>query len=818
MEQSRASRAERRLAEAQDAARLLEEMQTLQDAFNHEEACVLQMKTALIHAQAQRQLTAEVATQIQAAADATAKGNLEQLSWEFGRQQRELQKVMSEDAAVVKMQARTRGNQARKQVAVMKASKKAEIQPTESAEDPIPGATTGPPSSTPPESKKQEKDQKALDSETLELRAKLTTALTDSAQSGALAEGLEKVYGKPSRAVQTLRKEVAVLRNKLSLAEASRAVTPPSTPSRRTPAKKKLQQSPSSVRFAMDDEAAEGAFPPASASGGQDAKVKQSEDRAQIFQEEAANFSKQMEQMRKEQVKMKQELDESKAQVLAQETLRRRDSNRKRDSGVRSEREKTDKAIYLGEISAKESMLEKAQEEIRALQDQKADAEKELQMIRNENSSYSAPELQEQAETRQLQCALNMQEELSTELRRRLWEARDELTAAKSMGWQPEVPVPPKAAETRSSPKAEPQELQALPSAETDLGSVPTVEVTQNEDSAVRQAFRHEQEVAQNLRLELREVETAAVATAEAAEARILQIEAMDRRGRVALHMAETAAEKEVVLKQDAIKAACEAGAVLDQARGAEQRLRHEIYEQSQAAFRESAVCDGLRRALMNSVEQEMAQEALHAARTQPASNPIPERSSDPASKPAQRPGEAPGGSLGGRGAQPSQPSPPRASQLFATKLSNREDLKHDLMSPVDVKSWMEPSMISQPSLLSAAASEAASLRKEAEQLRKEVKHWRASRPARAEPTAPSEAWPASPERVSSTPAPASATSPRAACGALRTDSEQGLNREDSWRRGSEASLAQTQVPSPRSQQLPKLHEQPPPRPPPGRT
>ncbi|CAE7834123.1 unnamed protein product [Symbiodinium microadriaticum] len=500
------------------------------------------------------------------------------------------------------------------------------------------------------------------------------------------------------------------------------------------------------------------------------------------------------------------------------ETLRRRDSNRKRDSGVRSEREKTDKAIYLGEISAKESMLEKAQEEIRALQDQKADAEKELQMIRNENSSYSAPELQEQAETRQLQCALNMQEELSTELRRRLWEARDELTAAKSMGWQPEVPVPPKAAETRSSPKAEPQELQALPSAETDLGSVPTVEVTQNEDSAVRQAFRHEQEVAQNLRLELREVETAAVATAEAAEARILQIEAMDRRGRVALHMAETAAEKEVVLKQDAIKAACEAEAVLDQARGAEQRLRHEIYEQSQAAFRESAVCDGLRRALMNSVEQEMAQEALHAARTQPASNPIPERSSDPASKPAQRPGEAPGGSLGGRGAQPSQPSPPRASQLFATKLSNREDLKHDLMSPVDVKSWMEPSMISQPSLLSAAASEAASLRKEAEQLRKEVKHWRASRPARAEPTAPSEAWPASPERVSSTPAPASATSPRAACGALRTDSEQGLNREDSWRRGSEASLAQTQVPSPRSQQLPKLHEQPPPRPPPGRT
>ncbi|CAE7834116.1 unnamed protein product [Symbiodinium microadriaticum] len=249
MEQSRASRAERRLAEAQDAARLLEEMQTLQDAFNHEEACVLQMKTALIHAQAQRQLTAEVATQIQAAADATAKGNLEQLSWEFGRQQRELQKVMSEDAAVVKMQARTRGNQARKQVAVMKASKKAEIQPTESAEDPIPGATTGPPSSTPPESKKQEKDQKALDSETLELRAKLTTALTDSAQSGALAEGLEKVYGKPSRAVQTLRKEVAVLRNKLSLAEASRAVTPPSTPSRRTPAKKKLQQSPSSAAW-----------------------------------------------------------------------------------------------------------------------------------------------------------------------------------------------------------------------------------------------------------------------------------------------------------------------------------------------------------------------------------------------------------------------------------------------------------------------------------------------------------------------------------------------------------------------------------------
>ncbi|CAE7705843.1 unnamed protein product [Symbiodinium sp. CCMP2592] len=823
MEQSRAARAERRLAEAQDAARLLEEMEALQDALNHEEACVLQMKTALIHAQAQRKLTAEVATQIQAAADATAKANLEQLSWEFGRQQRELQKVMSEEAAAVKMQARTRGNQARKQVATMKASRKAEIQSTESAEDTKPGATTGPLSSTPQEGKKQEKDQKALDSATLELRTKLTTALTESAQNGALAEGLEKVYGQPSRAVQTLRKEVAALRNKLSLSEASRAVTPPSTPiSRRTPAKKKLQQSPSSVRFAMDDEGTspQGALPPASASGVQqeDAKVKQSEDRAQIFQEEAANFAKQMEQMRKEQVKMKQELDESKAQVLAQETLRRRDSNRKRDSSVRTEREKTDKAIYLSEISAKESMLEKAQEEIRALQDEKADAEKERQreMIPEINeTSYSSPELQEQAaENRQLQCSLNMQEELSTELRRRLWEARDELTAAKSMGWQPEVPVPPKAAETQASPK--PSETQALPSVQADLDPAPTVEVIQNEDSAVRQAFRHEQEVAQNLRLELREVETAAVATAEAAEARILQIEAMDRRGRVSLHMAETAAEKEVVLKHDAIKAACEAEAMLDQARGTEQRLRHEIYEQSQAAFRESAVCDGLRRALMNSVEQEMAQEALHAAaRSQPA-HPIPERASEPAgSKPvAQRPGEAPGTSPGGRGAQPSAP---RASQLFATKLSNREDLKHDLMSPGDVKSWMEPSMISQPSLLSAAASEAASLRKEAEQLRKEVKHWRASRPARAEPTAPSEAWPASPEG-----GPAAA-SPRAARSAMRPDSEQGLNREDSWRRSPEASPAQTQVPvsqvpSPRSQQLPMLHEQPPPRPPPGRT
>ena len=38
------------------------------------------------------------------------------------------------------------------------------------------------------------------------------------------------------------------------------------------------------------------------------------------------------------------------------------------------------------------------------------------------------------------------------------------------------------------------------------------------------------------------------LAFAQAAEARILQIEALDRRGRVALHMAETAAEKEVAL------------------------------------------------------------------------------------------------------------------------------------------------------------------------------------------------------------------------------------------------------------------------------
>ena len=76
---------------------------------------------------------------------------------------------------------------------------------------------------------------------------------------------------------------------------------------------------------------------------------------------------------------------------------------------------------------------------------------------------------------------------------------------------------------------------------------------------ALGEALWREQDVAERLHEELREagaargrwaavaeVEAAAISTAEAAEARILQIEQLDRRSRVAVHMAETKAEKEV--------------------------------------------------------------------------------------------------------------------------------------------------------------------------------------------------------------------------------------------------------------------------------
>ena len=105
-------------------------------------------------------------------------------------------------------------------------------------------------------------------------------------------------------------------------------------------------------------------------------------------------------------------------------------------------------------------------------------------------------------------------------------QAREELASAESMGWQPL-----KSSARRSSRSA----------------------------GALGEALWREQDVAERLHEELREagaargrwaaaaeVEAAAISTAEAAEARILQIEQLDRRSRVAVHMAETKAEKEV--------------------------------------------------------------------------------------------------------------------------------------------------------------------------------------------------------------------------------------------------------------------------------
>eukprot|EP00434_Breviolum_minutum_P020328 symbB.v1.2.017929.t1/scaffold1406.1/size338231/8 len=341
-----------------------------------------------------------------------------------------------------------------------------------------------------------------------------------------------------------------------------------------------------------------------------------------------------------------------------------------------------------------------------------------------------------------------MQETVASDLRKQLFEVREQLDVAESM-----------------------QPNKALPAGKAEVS-----------ESAMGQALRKEQELAQHLHQELSEVETAAITTAEAAEARIIQIEAFDRRGRVSLHMAQTAAEKEAALKEDAIKAACEAEAQVEGLLKEMHRLRHEVSEQSQAVYRESAVCDGLRRALMNSVEEEMAQEALQAV-ARPAASQSPSPKSPRGAPSAPQP-DIPALPQLGRGTNTSFPSVTgaTATAAFASRLANREDLKYDLMSPSEAQ---DPSTISQPSLLSAAAKEAASLRKEAEQLRKEVRHWRASRPLRAEPTPPSGTHPADSSSSKASP--------------IRTRQEAGP---------ATAATAAT------SSQVPKLAEQPPPRPP----
>eukprot|EP00438_Fugacium_kawagutii_P034534 Skav213824 [mRNA] locus=scaffold1987:674138:693750:+ [translate_table: standard] len=327
---------------------------------------------------------------------------------------------------------------------------------------------------------------------------------------------------------------------------------------------------------------------------------------------------------------------------------------------------------------------------------QRNGADERGKLVKSWTDALQALTVGEVSEARQLRISMEMQETVAADLRQQLWEAREQLQVAESMGWQ--------------SNKALSQE--AAPA-----------------ESAMGQALRQEQELAKHLHEELSEVEMAAITTAEAAEARIIQIEAM--------------------LKEDAIKAACE-------------------------------------------VEEEMAQEVQWSPRSRSPVSPVTGPSeAAPPQESASSPEAARARTRGM--AFPNLSSGPCAN--FASRLANREDLKHDLMSPSDVKSWMDPSTISQPSLLSAAAKEAASLRKEAEQLRHEVRHWRASRPLRADPTPPE-----GPSRTG-------ATSPVAA---PQSEASQTA-RPDSLTKASRKSRE-----APLNAQVPTLAEQPPPRPPRG--
>ncbi|CAJ1356784.1 unnamed protein product, partial [Effrenium voratum] len=221
---------------------------------------------------------------------------------------------------------------------------------------------------------------------------------------------------------------------------------------------------------------------------------------------------------------LRTELGEEKAKILALEKkVRDMEEAGQGDESM----DKAEKAINLNELSVKDTLLAQAKEEAHA-KEEKHQAEKELLLssmaqkdseLHDLRSEHALQDLQVQAsETRMLKCQLEMQEDFSDELRKQLGEVREELSEAESMGWQPQN-VRSRAAQ----------------------GLKPAAQAP----SSVSEALRHEQELAESLHQELREVETAAIATAEAAEARILQIEALDRRGRVALHMAESAAEKE---------------------------------------------------------------------------------------------------------------------------------------------------------------------------------------------------------------------------------------------------------------------------------
>lgn len=518
------------------------------------------------------------------------------------------------------------------------------------------------------------------------LRTKLAVALMRALQDGSLQQHLDKAKTVPRSQVQALRKEVVQLRRQLRTAEVSGSPTP-STPCKGALRTGIPQSDKQKVNFLADGEPV----------------VQAQEDFRQLMEE-------------KEKLAADLARAQAKLKDYEEERSRRPGPHREAlpEATARTDQQKTEQAIHLNELAAKEPLLAQAREEARRAEEEHA-AEKERWM--KEMAELARPlDLQEEvSEARQLRSALEMRENVAAEFRKQLWEVREELQVAESMGFQPN--------------KALGQGLS---------------------ENAMGRALREEQDLAKHLCQELSEVETAAITTAEAAEARIIQIEALDRRGRMALHMAETAAEKEAALKDDAIKAACEAEAQVQNMLREVQRMQHEVYEQSQACYRESAVCDGLRRALMNSVEEEMAQEALHAATA--ASSPKSPRSPRPT--PAVPSAQAPSSSNDSPPCPPQLGRGPSGTTLafpkpaggaggpcasFASRLSNREDLKHDLMSPSEVKSWMaqDPSTISQPSLLSAAAKEAASLRKEAEQLRHEVRHWRASRPLRADPTPP---------------------------------------------------------------------------------
>jgi len=240
------------------------------------------------------------------------------------------------------------------------------------------------------------------------LRTKLAVALMRALQDGSLQQHLDKAKTVPRSQVQALRQEVVQLRRQLRTAEVSGSPTP-STPCKGALRTGIPQSDKQKVNFLADGEPV----------------VQAQEDFRQLMEE-------------KEKLAADLARAQAKLKDYEEETPRRPGPHREAlpEATARTDQQKTEQAIHLNELAAKEPLLAQAREEARRAEEEHA-AEKERWM--KEMAELARPlDLQEEvSEARQLRYALEMRENVAAEFRKRLWEVREELQVAESMGFQP---------------------------------------------------------------------------------------------------------------------------------------------------------------------------------------------------------------------------------------------------------------------------------------------------------------------------------------------------------------------------------------------